>query len=266
MENKEITQIEKNESKIQTFTKKVIVKSDEFYNSNWSIVVLLSAAVIFAIIQALLFNYGVIDVNGINHQNNNAWEAWLSLALTSAGSSFQFVGIVYALRYNAKMSVSFTLVGSILMMSNAFLSKVWFSAITFLLVTLLAVARYFLWSKHDDNTDKMQKKNWIWMIVFNVVFITAGSLVYGFDVIEFGTNDPATDWTKYMDVLNSSMIITGSMLMLFKSRWANVLWFLSGIPMGIVYGTLNQVVFLASLFIFKINDVFSFMAMSAERK
>ncbi len=243
---------------------KIVGYSHKFYNTIWGFVGLLGATLIFGIVQAALFGTGNMEVNGYLFSDPGAWIAWFSLALTTGGTLLQFVGTVYLMRFHAMKNLIFTASGWVLFIINTAITGIWFTTATYTIIVGLTFIRYFMWTKQgNDNTDKTPGNTKFWLSFFVGVSLYAllGFLLYGLNVIPFNAG-PGNDWLKYMDVLNGVFSIMAMFLLMAKSKWAFVCFFLSGIPSLIMFGIFGQIVSIVSIAVFRINDVVAWFAWS----
>ncbi len=247
---------------------KILQMSHDFYNTKKAFIVLIGINAIFSVIQIILFATGNLPMglDGITVDSSEAWIGWTSLALSSVGVTFQFIGIIYSMRFNQRKEIIFLPIGLILITMNAILMKLYLMALTYALSIVLAIIRFFVWGKDEDDTDKTTKKYWFWLSMFSIAFMAIFVPIYALEIIPFSGDGSSTEFLKYVDIINSVLILAATATLTMKSKWTFVLFGLSGITSILILGMTNQIIVLVSIIILKFNDALSYMAWTSKDK
>ncbi len=247
---------------------KILQISHDFYNTKKAFITLITISVVFSVIQLILYSTGLLKVgtNKIDVYSEEAWKGWTSLALSGVGVIFQFIGSIYSMRFDRVKAVIFLPFGQLLIVLNAILMGLFLMALTFSFSIFIAITRFFIWGKSDDDSDKTTKAYWIGLSIFALVFMAIFTPLYAFKIIPFSADGEALEFLKYVDILNSVLLLTGMFTFTMKSKWAFVIFGLSGITSILIMGLTSQVIILVSVIIFKFNDIVAFMAWSAKEE
>ncbi len=247
---------------------KILEMSHDFYNTKKAFISLISISVFFTVIQLILYATGNLQVGTqkIDIYSDEAWIGWTSLALSGVGVIFQFVGSIYSMRFDRVKAVIFLPFGQFLIVLNALLMGLLLMAITFSLSIFIAISRFFIWGKSDNDYDKTTKGYWIGLSIFALVFISVFTPLYALKIIPFASDNTNLEFLKYVDILNSVLLLTGMFTFTMKSKWCFVIFGLSGITSILIMALTSQIVILVSVVIFKFNDAISYMAWSGKEE
>ncbi len=254
--------------KTKIYRERILQMSHDFYNTKKAFVTLITISVVFSIIQLILYSTGILEVGTtkIDIHSEDAWKGWTSLGLSGIGVIFQFIGSIYSMRFDRVKAVIFLPFGQLLIVLNAILMGLHLMALTFSLSIFIAISRFFIWGKSNDDSDKTTKAYWIGLSIFALVFVATFTPLYALDIIPFSANDTSLEFLKYVDILNSVLLLTGMFTFTMKSKWAFVIFGLSGITSILIMGLTHQIIILVSVVIFKFNDAVAFMAWSAKEE
>ena len=246
----------------------IIENSHKFFHSKWSFIVLLSISIFFTSLQALLFGLDKMEINYIKVTDSDSWIGWLVLSLGGLASLFSFIETIFWTRFNGKTAIKISPFSSGFIVANSIITKIWFTAAVFLFSFFLAVARYFIWKKQDNNEDKTNKNFWIILSLGAIVIFLGGILLYYYVII--GNSLVKEDFNKAfflgcMDVLNSVLIIAGLIVITMKSKIGFLLYLIAGIPQITIYSMNGQIISVVTVIVFKAYDVVAYMAWSKNR-
>ncbi len=247
---------------------KVLAMSHDFYNTKKAFIVLIGISLFFTIIQFILYATGVLKmgIDQIDVYSPDAWIGWASLTLSGVGVIFQFIGSTYSMRFDRKKSVIFLPFGQFLVVLNAVLMGLYLMAFTFTCSIFIAISRYFIWDDSDDNSDKTTPLYWIILAISAIAFISILIPLYAFKIIPFDGDGTESEWLKYVDVINSVLLLSGMVTFTMKSRWCFIIFGISGITSLMIMIPTDQIVLVVSTIIFKFNDAISYMAWTAKEK
>lgn len=236
-----------------SFKNKAIDWSYKFYESKWSFVTLIGINFSFFILQLLLFRYGYIEVLNQKFGDSDNWKVWISLSFSLLFSSLAYIGAIYTYRFENKKAMYFMSLANLLAAINAIVSKLYMSAFLSFLSLILLVQRYFVWKKDTNNKDKANTSFWIKCLIFLLIWCAITMPLSAFVIKQY-----MWPW----DTLATGLNIVGFMALTKKTRWAYLVYLFASIISIYVFATLGNIVVIAMILIFKINDIFVVLAWS----
>lgn len=250
-------------------TKKVTIINNinKFYASNLSLVIFLGVTILFAILQIILFVTNVIEINHISFGEPTGQAlAWISMAIALGSCFVGFVGAIMNLRGSLSF-IYWAISQMMLSLMVAIFAGIILTGIALLFSILVTIIRYFIWK--FELLDKWNLSNNLIYILVGAFTIISGLL---FSLLIFiGVIVPMTTslvpeakplWTGYFDAWTSSLIMGAALLMIFKSRWAFVLYFISKIFAIANYVEVGNIISIIQLLLFVTMDITGFIAWS----
>lgn len=247
-----------------TATKKV----NDFYASNIAIIFFMSATTIFALLQVILYSLGMMQVNG--HKINEVtsqYPNWILLAMSIIGCYAGFIGGILLFRGSLSFVYWQTTSTTFAIITQA-LASMWFGAFCSAYFIMMNIIRFWAWKN-----DKLTQWNWspkkVIMVGAIILFVVVTTLyiLCGF----CGENIYASSaWMQnknyYFDATGASLNITASFLMLFKSRWAFVLYAIAKVFTITNYAEAGLIVPIVQMILFWIMDATGFIGWSLPQK
>ncbi len=258
-------------SRFAIMTKKV----NEFYASIAAVWFFMVTTTVFALLQVVLYATNIMEVNGANIESaqvlHHAWSNWILLFVSIIGSYCGFMGGIMLFRG----SLSFLYwqnVSTTLSFLTQALASMWFGAFVSLYFLVMNFIRYYVW-KHEL-LEKWNLSNAtviaIGLATFFVLFFILngmawawGDVIYGQSIIS--TDNPAGWMRSYnfqFDATGAAFNMSASFLMLFKCRWAFLLYAIAKIFTIWNYADAGLIVPIVQMMLFWIMDFTGFIGWS----
>lgn len=241
--------------KTKTKWELVIDKTNKFYASNAAIIVFMTLATSFSLLQIILFATGSMRVNGaLITDDVNLMTLWLLLSASIIACFSGYIGAIMLFRGNSSF-LYFQGGQTILYVITFLFSRIWMSAILNITIIFWLIIRYVAWKRNW-----IEKLNWNYKVITIstiVVFIIAFLIFFSFAYLlyennlyvdELGKSKPI--WVVIFDLLGSTLYFTASYLIIFKVRWAFVIYAIGKIFMittllqsGVVVSALQQAIY-----------------------
>ncbi|NQX83266.1 MAG: nicotinamide mononucleotide transporter [Mycoplasmataceae bacterium] len=244
-------------------TIKIINNVNKFYASSLSFVCFLSITLVFAIIQIILYVTNIISLNGTYFSDPTGQvAAWLALGISLTGCFVGFIGAILNLRgsLNFVYWATSQLVLSILI---SFFAGIILTSVALFFSMIATIFRYFAWKLKWLDKWIFKKKTLhilvtIFVIIISIVFIIL--VVFIDSMHQYVNGDPKPLWTGIFDALSASLIIGASILLIFKSRWAFVLYFITKIFAISNYAYTGNIISSVQLILFISMDITGFIS------
>ncbi len=222
-----------NNSIVNNISKKV----NGFLQGNLAFVAFIGGMLIVSIMN--LFLYAFVDGFSVDtlwwgtvtSASSNAWIGWFEICFAGVGSTLTIWGVVWTLRFD-KRFITPLLIGEVIVVIDAIMLGWVFTAVSYVIMIISAIYNYIMWNREEDNEPKMDFFNWMVVIVFVIIYITAGLLALLFTV------DQMTIW-NYNDVISSGIVAASWYIVLRKSKWGFVMFVITDIMYMIAYSAIG---------------------------
>ncbi len=242
-----------------------IKKTNDFYASNKAFHFFLSITTIFSLLQVILFATNNMQVNGNTLDKTSVpLLTWLLLAVSIVATYCGFVGGIMMFRGSLSFVYWQTTATSLSFITQA-LAQMWFGALVSLYFILMNMIRFYAW-KHD----LIEKWNWssakvMWVgfAFFILVFGAMNSVatIWG-DEIYLNNSDWMNQWNANFDATGASLNMTASFVMLFKVRWAFMIYAVAKVFTISNYACAGLIVPIVQMMLFWIMDFTGFIGWS----
>ncbi len=246
---------------------KVVNRVNDFYKTNAAFIFFMSATTIFALLQVILYFTGVMAVNGHGidwgAETDHIWSQTLLLATSIIGCYAGFIGGIMLFRGSLSF-VFWQNLASTLSVITQLLASMWFGAFVGVYFVAMNVIRYYVW-KHEL-TDK-----WGWsstkiliigMIVLFGLLISLNTVAYVWGDKMYSSSAWMKKYNYQFDATGASLNITASFLLLFKNRWAFMLYAIAKVFTIWNYADAGLIVPIVQMMLFWIMDFTGFIGWS----
>jgi hypothetical protein len=229
--------------------------SKEFYDSKWSFFTLIGISSIFTAIQLVLFILGDLRLNGVIPGEAGEWKGWAAIGLSFCSSALFYIAAIYTFRFDNKKAIMFMPIAISFAIANNIFAGAYFMAFTNVTFFINSIFRYFIWKGSENNKANTTREFWIKLAIFFVLCSVVFLLISGFLIKQ-------NLW--YFDALASSSSITGAITMNMKSKYALLIYLFSSLCGIIIFASLGNIIVIINILVFKILDIFVWMAWSYE--
>jgi hypothetical protein len=249
-----MTKQEKRKALKKALKLRAIKWSKEFYASKWSFFTLIGISSIFTIIQIVSFILGA-ELNNVKFGQPGAWKAWSAISLSFCSSALFYIAAIYTFRFDNKKAIMFMPIAISFAIANNIFAGAYFMAFTNVIFFINSIFRYFIWKGSENNKANTTREFWIKLAIFFVLCSVVFLLISGFLIKQ-------NLW--YFDALASSSSITGAIVMNMKSKYALLIYLFSSLCGIIIFASLGNIIVIVNILVFKILDIFVWMAWSYE--
>ncbi len=258
-------------SRFATMTKKV----NEFYASNAALWFFMVTTTVFALLQVVLYASNIMQVNGADIESaqelHHVWSNWILLFVSIIGSYCGFIGGIMLFRgslsflywQNASTTLSF--------LTQA-LASMWFGAFVSVYFLGMNFIRYYVWKNELLEKWNLSSSTviaiglaafFILLFLMNGMAFAWGDVIYGESVI---APEHEAGWMKpynfQFDATGAAFNMSASFLMLFKCRWAFVLYAIAKVFTIWNYADAGLIVPIVQMMLFWIMDFTGFIGWS----
>ncbi len=243
----------------------IISKIDNFWNTNLSFYVLFTIVIITAIIQILLFVFGVTSISGIKKGSDLEWVSWLYLILSVPSTLLSFTSEIYSIRIDKKFLIP-SIISSLFSMITFVAGGMIWSSIAIVFILFLNLFRFQLINKKGENY-LIKKKFLLIGILLIFGFMILGLLLINSSIEELIWWNPNTkDFIKYIDVICSSTTIIGILLIANKNKYAFLVFLFGDIIFIIAFSFMSQWLTAIQIIVFLWIDIVGFLGWHFKEK
>ncbi len=249
-----------------TVLAKAVKKVNDFYKTNAALFFFMSMTTIFALIQVILYSLDQMEVTG--HLASDAPKPILSWVMLIASILACYVGFIGGIML-FRGSLSFVYwqnASTLFAVLTQSLASMWFGAFVSVYFIIMNLARYYVWKN-----ELLEKWNWspekvviIGAFVFVVVLITLNSMSFFWgEEIYSGSSATWMEQKNYQfDATGATFNITAAFMIMFKSRWAFLLYATGKIFTIWNYADAGMIVPIVQMMLFWIMDATGFIGWS----
>lgn len=135
----------------------VAVGVEKFWNTIWAKVIIIALFTAIGATQIIMFSVG-LPVNGQTKSDPQAWQTWVSLAITSLASLLAVYSVVYTVKQSPKFFY-FCEVATILFIINDIFLLLFFDLIKNVIYFFLYIKRRIAWQKLQKLNDALNSPN-----------------------------------------------------------------------------------------------------------
>ncbi len=245
---------------------KAVVKVNDFYKSSYAFVFFMSATTIFAFLQIILYSLNEMQVNGhfMNELTNiGSFLNWLLLSVSIIGCYSGFIGGIMLFRGNLSF-VFWQSLATGLGFVTQMLARMWFGSVVAIFFLVMNFIRYHAWKN-----GLLDKWNWSAKKVVTVGLIVFIILLVLLNVVAYSAGDFMYSGAIWMNSLNHQFDATGAafnisatIFLLFKSRWAFVMYALAKFFTIWNYADAGLIVPIVQMLLFLVMDITGFIGWS----
>lgn len=205
-------------------------KVNDFYGTNMAFIFFMSATTIFGLLQVVFYSIGNLQLNGffidgssVNGTSDAVFHPvanWLLLFLSLTGCYFGFIGGILLFRGNTNF-IYWQASSTGIQIFTMFIAQLWFGVILSIYYTIMHFTRFYVWK--NGLLEKWNISNEVVvtsaLIFFAVLFVSMILIVSQWGNAMYASSAWMTTKNQYFDAVNTSISMTASLLMLFKSRW-----------------------------------------------
>ncbi len=243
-----------------------VVKVNDFYKSSYAFVFFMSTTTIFAFVQVILYSLGTMPVNGFNINDLDGFGSfinWTLLAVSIIGCYAGFIGGILLFRG----SLSFVFWQSLatgLGFITQVIAHMWFGAMVAIYFLVMNFIRYNVWK--NGTLEKWNlSSNQIYSItafIFILMLLTFNGFAYYFGDWMYAASAWMTPLNHQFDASGAAFNITATILLLFKNRWAFVLYALGKFFTIWNYADAGLIVPIVQMLLFLVMDITGFIGWS----
>lgn len=256
---------------------KATKKVNDFYASNVAIIFFMSATTVFALLQVILYSLNLMYVNGqsIETIEGNGVGNWMLLTFSIIGCYCGFIGGIMLFRGSLSF-VYWQNISTTLAILTQALASMWFGAFVSFYFIAMNFTRFWAWKNNKlDDWDWSSKRvvtigmiYWVTLllIMYIICFFVGdemyGNAVYSIDPITGDRSGWMHKRNFYFDATGASLNMAASFMMLFKSRWAFVLYAIAKIFTITNYAEAGLIVPIVQMVLFWVMDFTGFIGWS----
>ncbi len=206
--------------------KTILQKVHDFNTSSYSMIFFVLTILFFSIIQISLFATGITTVNGKHCYDNGSLFIWITFFFSITSSITGLIGGIYANRGDDNF-LYWIIYADFSCAISVYISGAIILSIITIIMLFLLFARKFMWKIIEEKEDYSSKKPFILIVSFflvAIVFVTLIIFFFGDNIYKENIN---TSWVRYCDGIQSILVLTASLLIIFKIRCAFIFYLLS---------------------------------------
>ncbi len=215
---------------------KISKKSKKFLNSKWSFVIFLSGILLIAILNYVMFALGditinlLIKINGsniISVNSSTAWLGWLEITISNIGTMCTISGIILTIRFDKRFIIPLV-IGETLVIADSIIIGALFTGLSYIIMLSFAIFNYVKWKEDKNDGSKMNTKYWLFCASVLIIYISIGIW------IKFLITDTPM-FNDYNDVISSGVVTVCWFILLRKSKWGFIGFFITDITYLILF-------------------------------
>ncbi len=246
---------------------KAVAKVNDFYKSNAALIFFMTATTIFSLLQVILYSMNMLVVNGHNiewaQETHHLWSSWILLAAAIVGCYAGFIGGIMLFRGSLSFLYWQNLATGLAVITQ-FIASMWFGAFVSFYFIIANFVRYYAWKYGWIEKWNLSDTTVILMgLVILIVLMTllnTVSFVWGEQM--YSSSAWMTPKNYQFDATGAALNITATIFLMFKNRWAFVLYALAKIFTIWNYADAGLIVPIVQMMLFWIMDFTGFIGWS----
>ncbi len=255
-------------------------KVNDFYASNLAVWFFMTATTIFALLQVILYSLNLMQVNGSTIEaaanSHHTISNWILLAASIFACYAGFMGGILLFRGSLNF-IYWHNASTILAIVTQSLAGMWFGAFVSAYFILTNSIRFYLWKR--DLVNKWNFSNeiilissliylFVLLVLLNSISFFFGDQLYKNSIYIENPDGTTIGWmlpyNYQFDATGASLNMAAAVLLIFKNRWAFVLFALGKVFTIWNYADAGLIVPIVQMMLFWVMDFTGFIGWSIQ--
>ncbi len=246
---------------------KAVEKVNDFYKSNAALIFFMTATTIFSLLQVILYSLNMMQVNGHNiewaQNTHHLWSSWILLGAAIVGCYSGFIGGIMLFRGSLSFLYWQNIATGLAVITQS-IASMWFGAFVSFYFIVANFVRYYAWKhgwieKWDLNESTVLAIGLITLLIL-MLLLNSISLIWGPEM--YAASAWMTPKNYQFDATGAALNISATIFLMFKNRWAFVLYALAKVFTIWNYADAGLIVPIVQMMLFWIMDFTGFIGWS----
>lgn len=246
---------------------KAVEKVNDFYKSNAALIFFMTATTIFSLLQVILYSLNMMQVNGHNiewaQNTHHLWSSWILLGAAIVGCYSGFIGGIMLFRGSLSFLYWQNIATGLAVITQS-IASMWFGAFVSFYFIVANFVRYYAWKhgwieKWDLSESTVLAIGLITLLIL-MLLLNSISLIWGPEM--YAASAWMTPKNYQFDATGAALNISATIFLMFKNRWAFVLYALAKVFTIWNYADAGLIVPIVQMMLFWIMDFTGFIGWS----
>ncbi len=246
---------------------KIVRRVNKFYSSIESMIFFIAITLVFSALQITMFLTG-FQLNGFTKDDGNQALAWAAIIISMLSCLTGMIGGVFVAR-GSLLAMPFSLFQVSAQSVSAIFSGMWMSASSLLIGLVVIIVRQYIWKNKIIEKSNLTEKNKGYIalgVILSLlsIYLIAESLIPADNITHkfAGSDSLKPKWTWYFDAVGAGVNLAGTILLIFKTRWAYFAFLLGKSFILASYIFAQAIIPIVQNILFLIMDVTGFISWS----